>query len=275
MIPGDGQIWVEWGTIASASSYEVWYYEIASGAGTAQKAPEITSDPLALSHSQTIDGLTNTVEYTVYVKAKSEHDWRDSAEQRATPRTLPAKPLITALTPGIGQITVNWDQVPTAAAYEILYSTANNFSEAKKYGEILDPGTSVVIRGLAQNTAYFVWLRAKNDQGSSRPSDPVSGTTLASGGITVALNRGSITISDGDGNDLSRGFTLAATGSVTLSADGSFTDVKWHVDGSLLTGNTLTLNGSSYSANRDHSVTFSGKVNGVLYSSDPISFQIK
>jgi hypothetical protein len=46
------------------------------------------------------------------------------------------------------------------------------------------------------------------------------------------------------------------------------------VDGSLLAGDPVTLNGASYSAYRDHSVTFTGKKGGILYSSDPIPFRV-
>jgi PKD repeat protein len=275
-IPGNAQIWVEWGSIASASSYEVWRYETALGPETAQKTPgEILSDPAVILYSRTIEGLTNGTEYTVYVKAKSEYDSADSLKLTATPRTVPGTPVISGLTPGVGQIMVSWGQIPTAASYEILYSTANNSSQALKYGEILDPNTSAAIKGLAHNTAYYVWLRAKNDQGSGILSAPMSGTTLASGAITVGVGLdGELTVKDGNGTDVSGGFALGASGSVTLSVDGGFADVAWHVDGSPSAGDTITLNGASYSSHRDHSVTFTGKKGGILYSSKPIPFRV-
>jgi hypothetical protein len=119
-----------------------------------------------------------------------------------------------------------------------------------------------------------VWLRAKNNVGSSFYSVPANVTTLVSGAITVGFDGDRLTVKDGNGTDLSGGFALSASGSVTLSADGGFTDVQWHVDDSPPVGNTLTLNGASYSAYRDHSVTFTGKKGGILYSSDPIPFRV-
>jgi hypothetical protein len=283
IIPGDTSIWVEWQStsrksmfesvsVPSAPFYEVWCYETNLGSETARKVAEIQSDPAVILYSQTLEGLTNFTEYTVYVKAKSEYDSGDSTEWTATPRTVPATPVISALTAGVGQITVNWSQAPTAAFYEILYNTINDSLTADKYGEVLDPTTSVTIRGLARNTTYYVWLRAKNDQGSGFYSAPASGTTPASGVITVDFD-GGLTVKDESGKDVSGGFTLGASESLTLSADGGFADAIWYVDGASA-GNTITLSGAMYNDFRDHSVTFTGKKGGRFYSSDPIPFRV-
>jgi hypothetical protein len=270
--PGDKEIMVEWFSVSSADSYpvsyEVWYYPSASPSDPHIKAVEgLPSGPYIIT------GLENETEYTVYVKAKTQYDAMDSGTKTATPRPVPATPTGLTLTPGIGQIGVSWaaSEDTTVTDYEVLYHTANDYTQAVKFAEV--PGTSVVIKGLAHNTAYWVWLRAKNPTGYSFYSVPAGVTTPASGAITVDFD-GGLTVTDGSGTDVSRGFTLGASGSVTLSADGGFTDVTWHVDGSLSTGNSITLNGASYANYRDHSVTFTGKKGGILYSSDPIPFRV-
>jgi hypothetical protein len=273
VIPGDESIEVSWDSVSSADSYpvsyEVWYYESASGSPPGTKAAEgLPSSPYVIT------GLANGTEYNVDVKAKTEYDEMNSSNGgRATPSPVPAAPTALTLMPGIGQIGVSWDAVTDSGvtSYEIYYHTANDSSQAVKYGEV--PGTSVVIKGLLHNTIYYVWLRAKNSAGPGFYSAPVSGTTLASGVITVGFD-GGLTITDGSGTDVSGGFVLGASGSVTLNADGGFTDVQWYVDG-VSAGSALTLNGASYSDYyRYHSVTFTGKKGGILYSSDPIPFRV-
>jgi hypothetical protein len=269
VIPGDGSIEVDWDLIASADSYEVWRYESASGSPPGTKAAEgLPSGPYVIT------GLENGTEYTVYVTAKSEYDAANSDIKTATPRGAPATPAAPALTPGIGQIRVSWTASdPGVASYEIYYHTANDYAQAVKYGEVLVPGTSVVIKGLLHNTTYWVWLKAKNNVGSSY-SAPASGTTPVFGAITVGFD-GRLTVTDESGTDVSGGFALADSGSATLSADGGFADVNWHVDGgNPSAGNSITLSGASYNDRRDHSITFTGKKGGIFYSSDPIPFRV-
>jgi hypothetical protein len=271
LIPGDARIWVEWGLIPSASSYEVWYYETASGSETAQMAgEEIQSNPDIPLYSRTIEGLANTREYTVYVKTKSEYDSRDGSAKTAIPLPPPDAPAAPTLTPGIGQIEAGWTAVNNATSYAIYYHTADNSSQAMKYAEV--PGTSVTIKGLAHNTRYYVWLRAKNGAAPGEFSPSASAATPASGAITAGFD-GGITITDGSGTDVSGGFVIGTAGQVTLSAFPVFGDVKWYVDGSLVAGNPITLNGASYNDHRDHSVSFTGTKGGNLYSSDPIPFR--
>jgi hypothetical protein len=272
LLAGDGSIELDWGLVSSADSYEVsyevWYYESASGSAPGAKAADgLESGPYAIT------GLENGKEYAVYVKAKTPYDERTSGEKTAVPHTVPAAPAAPALTPGIAQIEASWTKTDmSVTSWEIWYHTANDRPQAKKYDEV--SSTSVTIWGLADNTTYYVWLRAKNSDGASFYSDPASGTTPAIGAITVGLDGSLITVKNGNGTDVSGGFVLGSLGSATLSADDGFTGVAWYVDGGLLTGNPITLNGASYNDYRDHSVTFTGKKGGILYSSDPIPFRV-
>jgi uncharacterized repeat protein (TIGR02543 family) len=84
--------------------------------------------------------------------------------------------------------------------------------------------------------------------------------------ITIGFNYGDISIAGDDGtNTIYKG--SAAPASLTLSAEG-YNDAQWHVDGSdspAGTGNSITLEASAYSA-KAHSITFTGKRDGKLYS---------
>jgi hypothetical protein len=274
VIPADASVDVYWGPVTSADSYpvfyEVWRYKSAGESAPGTKANEIDLP----SSPYVITGLENDTEYTVYVKAKTQYDAVDSPVKTATPRPVPARPEAPLLTPGLGQIGASWDASSdtTVTAYAIYYHTANDYTRAVKYGEVT--GTSVVIKGLGNNTAYYVWLRAKNEAGFSLYSPVAGATTPASGAITVGFDGGGLRVTDQSGTDLSGGFALGASESLTLNASGGFDAVNWHVDGILVAGSAITLNGASYNDYRDHSVTFAGTKGGTLYSSDPIPFRV-
>jgi hypothetical protein len=75
---------------------------------------------------------------------------------------------------GDGQVFVYWDAVPDAASYEVWYGTENNSASAAKFQDV--SGTNVYITGLTNSTTYYVWLKAKNEAGTSGFSGAASGT---------------------------------------------------------------------------------------------------
>jgi hypothetical protein len=244
----------------------VWHYESGSAPPQDPTAANLPSGPYI------IDGLVNGKDYTEYVTAKSEYDSRDSVKKTVALLPPPDSPDNPTLTPGVGQIGASWDAVDNATSYEVWYHTTNDFSQALKYADV--PGTSVVITGLAPDTAYHVWLRAKNRGSPSAPGASSVATTPASGAITAGVGLdGGITVTDGSENDVSAGFALAVSESVTLSADAGFSDVNWHVDGASA-GSVITLDGALYNDQGDHSVTFTGTKDGILHSSNPIPFRV-
>jgi hypothetical protein len=82
--------------------------------------------------------------------------------------------------------------------------------------------------------------------------------------ITVGLSLDAITITGSDGTNLIRKNGSPST--LTFSAAG-YTDVVWYVDGGTpgISGDTLAINALSYAAQL-HSVTFTGKKDGSLFS---------
>jgi hypothetical protein len=87
----------------------------------------------------------------------------------------PGAPAITSGT--ANQLTVSWTAVTRAAAYEVWYGVLNDSGLAAKFGNDVT-GTTCTITGLADGTAYFVWIKAKNSVGSSDFSPPASGTVI-------------------------------------------------------------------------------------------------
>jgi hypothetical protein len=112
----------------------------------------------------------------------------------------------------------------------------------------------------------------------SRTSDPTAAVTAppdtGKNNITIGFNNGAITITGNAGANIIYK-TSSNPKSLTLSAAG-YTEVKWYIDGDNTPAgseNSITLNASSYSA-KAHSVTFTGKKDGKLYS-QTITFTVK
>jgi hypothetical protein len=90
-------------------------------------------------------------------------------------------------------------------------------------------------------------------------------------GISIGFNLGAITITGSDGiNTISRGADTSKPTSLTLSVSSAagYTGVQWYVDGVLesgATGDNITLTAAAYDI-RNHSVTFTGIKDGILYS---------
>jgi uncharacterized repeat protein (TIGR02543 family) len=92
--------------------------------------------------------------------------------------------------------------------------------------------------------------------------------------ISIAFNYGAIAIIGSDGtNTIYKG--SSAPNSVELRATG-YTDTQWYIDGSdssAGSGDSITLMASDYSV-KSHSITFTGKKDGKLYS-QVIPFTVK
>jgi hypothetical protein len=84
-----------------------------------------------------------------------------------------------SLTPGDGQVQVQFTVVATATGYELYYHTVEDPSSATKFtGEITVSGKLVqaFITGLQNGTEYFVWAKAVYNDGVSAFSEPGTGT---------------------------------------------------------------------------------------------------
>ncbi|MDR1637972.1 MAG: SUMF1/EgtB/PvdO family nonheme iron enzyme [Treponema sp.] len=94
----------------------------------------------------------------------------DSPE--SAPPPAPAAPW---LTPGYQRLTLSWEGVPGASAYEVWYSEGTETAGKQQWNGGISE-TATVITGLNNGTPYYVWLKALNGAGVSGFGPPASGT---------------------------------------------------------------------------------------------------
>jgi hypothetical protein len=172
IIPGINQLTVNWEKCGGAVSYEVYI----NTSPTNPSAPEIITEKT----SAVIKNLENEKIYYLWIQAVNNAGKSDySPLETGTPKiptVVPATPAKPVLTVGSRELTVSWQAVELAAAYEIWYGTANNSTQAKKRegDDITGDITETVITRLENETTYYVWIKAKNIVGTSEFSLPAN-----------------------------------------------------------------------------------------------------
>jgi hypothetical protein len=169
---GDRQLAISWAAVDGATAYEVWF-GTADNAGSAKKSGDDVSGV-----TTTIAGLANGTTYYVWVKAKNSVGAGGfSPPASGTPIPPPAAPAAPAVTVGDRQLAINWTAVDGATAYEVWFGATDNTGSAQKSGDDVS-GVTTTIAGLANGTAYYVWVKAKNSVGASDFSPAASGTPI-------------------------------------------------------------------------------------------------
>jgi hypothetical protein len=109
-----------------------------------------------------------------------------------------AAPAAPTLIPSESSLIVNWNTVSDATAYEVWYNISNQRDSASKFGNDVS-GTSTIIDGLTNGTDYYVWLKAKNTEGTSDFSPSANSEPLAN---AINVKKGGTQIPSGsEGND--------------------------------------------------------------------------
>jgi len=164
VIPGVNQLTVNWEECGGADSYELYINTIP----TPPYAPEITTDKT----SAVINNLENNIIYYIWVRSANKAGRSDYSSVEAgkprEPTIAPISPDTPLLTAGSRQLTVSWQAVEFASAYEVWLGTTDNSAQAVKQGGDITGGiTETVITGLINETTYYVWIKAKNFIGTS------------------------------------------------------------------------------------------------------------
>ncbi|MDR3283771.1 MAG: fibronectin type III domain-containing protein [Treponema sp.] len=191
---GDSLLTVSWLAVDGASAYEVW----AGTSNNPEAATKRGDDVTGLS--AIISGLTNNTVYSVWIKAKNSVGASGfSLGASGTPfdsTASPSKPGTPLVRTAGAQLTVSWQAVEGASAYEVWMSQTAHSASASQNGDDVTGSLTKTISGLTNGATYYVWIKAKNDVGSSDFSDPASGTPIADmGAITLTAGNGQLTAS--------------------------------------------------------------------------------
>jgi fibronectin type 3 domain-containing protein len=182
---GEGSITVSWGKIELADSYNLYYSTDQNAKGSPYRSGVTGTAPV------TITGLVNGTTYYVWVEAVNVGGTKMSAVKGVTTMAAP----VPAVMPGKSSITVSWEKIEYADSYNVYYAGSETLPGSPHQSGVTE--TSVTITGLANGSAYYVWVEAVNT-GGSRMSAAKSVTTLAlpapvpvvtpevGGGITVS-----------------------------------------------------------------------------------------
>ena len=182
VITSNGSITLQWTSVENATAYEIWMATVNDSAS----ASKYGADVEALL-STTISGLNNGSIYYFWLKAKNNLGTSGfSPVVSGTPSAVTYKPPSPQTAPtifaGNGQLTVSWQAVADASAYEVWLGTTNNTTSAKKQSEDI-LGLSTIITDLNNGTTYYVWIKAKNHIGVSGFSPSAYGSPFRSPGL--------------------------------------------------------------------------------------------
>ncbi|MDR3171442.1 MAG: fibronectin type III domain-containing protein, partial [Treponema sp.] len=156
---------------------------------------------------------------------------------------LPAAPAAPLIEAGDTQLTVSWTAVAMAGDYEVYYS--NTTTPPATPWQTIHNTTTATIRSLTNGTTYYVWIKAKNNAGTSEPSSVVNGTPHApfvENAITIALAPQTDVSPPSQSTDIVQGE------SGDFQVTGSYTSYQWYLDGTAISGATTasyTLNTTS------------------------------
>ena len=187
LIPGSREIYVSWNATEFAVTYEIWI-GTSNNPNTAQKHGNNI-----IEREIIITGLTNETTYYIWIKAQNDIGTSDfSPSTSAKPSAflvLPGAPVKPTVVPGYNGLTITWTAVEGALSYEIWLSETSNPANANKYGSDVT-GLSVDISGLTNEKTYYVWIKSKNQVGTSGFSPVSNGIPT----LTPGLYRGEVKI---------------------------------------------------------------------------------
>ena len=221
---GNERLNISWEAVEGAIVYEVWIGITNIADDAAKKGGDISG------LSTIFAGLTNDITYYVWIKAKNSIGTSGfSPAAMGVPSVYaiaPQAPASPSVSIGNSQIIIAWAAVEGATSYEIWLSTENNSVSALKLGEDITTSLSATMDGLSNGVLYFIWLKAKNDYGTSdfspvtngKPIADATAVTLIAGNTEIDVNWSDITGADQYEIFYETGDNPPQTASLTINA---------------------------------------------------------
>ena len=178
LISGANQLTAAWTAVTGATFYEVWF-------GTSNDSSTACLFGTVTTPACTITGLASGTVYYIWVQAGNSSG-TSGFSLAANQITIPDPP-VPSLTAASNQLTVTWDAVTGATAYQVWYGTTSNSGAAVQYGNNLT-ATTCTITGLTSGATYYVWLTSLNSGGCSGFSASANTTLPYTGSITGLVN---------------------------------------------------------------------------------------
>jgi len=192
--PGNRELAVSWQPVERTLFYEIWTGVTNNPANAEKHGADISGV------STTLTGLDNGTIYYIWLRGKNNIGIGNfSATATGIPSSFDVAPFAPSSAPSVSagntQLFVNWLAVEGAISYEIWIGTTVNQTSAEKYGnDVSSP--SGTITGLSNGDTYYVWIKAKNNIGTSGFSPMASGKPIANmGAVTLVPGNGQLTAS--------------------------------------------------------------------------------
>ena len=173
--PGDGKVSLTWNRVPNVAGYLVTWRPV--------NDPSLTKSLEVDVNRAEITGLENFTAYQFTVAAAQE-GWTGKASAPVTatpePASAPSAPDMVSVSSRENALAVSWKASKGAAWYEVYYTGQPGAATAayQRFGG-RQTGTSAVITGLENGTAYYIYIIAGNDIGQSGPSRISTGTPQA------------------------------------------------------------------------------------------------
>jgi autotransporter-associated beta strand protein len=178
--PGNGQVALSWTAPANANYYVVQRSTlVANGGGTYNTLSTVTLSNTTTGTTYTDPTTTNGSTYSYIVSAvNASGTGTASTGTNAVPLGIaPTAAPTLNVTPGSGQVTMNWTSVPNAVGYVISYGT----SATGPFTLVADqPQLTYTVTGLADGTTYY-FVVAPMSSGGTGPNSNIASTTTALG----------------------------------------------------------------------------------------------
>jgi hypothetical protein len=194
VIPGNRELSVSWQPLEGTLFYEIWTGVTNNPANAVKHGADISGTSITLT------GLVNGTTYYIWLRAKNNIGAGDfSAMATGIPSLFEATPLEPSSAPSVSvgdaRLVLNWQAVEGAISYEIWVGTTTNQTSAEKRGnDVSSP--SGTITGLSNGTTYYIWIKAKNNVGTSGFSPMASGKPIANmGAVTLVSGNRQLTAS--------------------------------------------------------------------------------